>query len=57
MEERTYDYSNLEQRMQDYHFSQAKLARVVPMSRTSINLKMNNKVYFTQREIKKFVKY
>lgn len=53
MNEFIYDYTKLEKRMEKYRFSQVKLAEKIPISRNSLNQKLNNRVYFTQREIKR----
>lgn len=50
-----YDYTDLLERMKKYRYSQNKLAEAIPMSRTALNLKLNNKSLFTQWEIKAIV--
>ena len=47
-----YDYSLLEKRMREKNMSQAALAEAISMSRTTLNIKLNNHSSFTQKEIK-----
>lgn len=51
MRQREYDYTKLEKRMRKMRYSQRTLAEDVPMSRTSLNVKLNNHCGFTQKEI------
>lgn len=47
-----YNYDLLKKRIEKKNFSQESLAPQAGMSRTSLNLKLNNKSHFTQTEIK-----
>lgn len=47
-----YDYTLLEKRIKSKGYSQASLAENIRMSRTALNLKLNNHSSFTQKEIK-----
>lgn len=47
-----YDYSLLEKLMKKKGFSQVSLAEKIRMSRTALNIKLNNHSSFTQKEIK-----
>lgn len=51
-----YDYSKLLEVITDNRYSQTKLADEVKMSRTSMNLKLNNHANFTQNEIYRMTK-
>lgn len=53
MSVKEYDYSLLEKQMQKKRYSQSSLAKDIPMSRTSLNIKLNNHNNFTQKEIKR----
>lgn len=46
-----YDYSKLLGRIRECGFSQVEVADAVPMSASQLNLKLNNKMEFRQREI------
>lgn len=48
-----FDYSLLNDRMTQYRYSQSSLAGQIPISRTSINHKLQGKTFFTQWEIKR----
>ncbi|HCT0304027.1 TPA: DUF739 family protein [Staphylococcus pseudintermedius] len=48
-----FDYSLLYERMAEYRYSQSSLASAIPISRTSINHKLQGKNLFTQWEIKR----
>ncbi|GAB0305514.1 DUF739 family protein [Staphylococcus pseudintermedius] len=48
-----FDYSLLCERMAEYRYSQSSLASAIPISRTSINHKLQGKNLFTQWEIKR----
>ncbi|HCY8335142.1 TPA: DUF739 family protein [Staphylococcus aureus] len=48
-----FDYSLLYERMAEYRYSQSSLANAIPISRTSINHKLQGKNLFTQWEIKR----
>lgn len=49
----TFSYHLLYEKMKDYRYSQNSLANKIPMSRTSLNQKLNGKGMFTQWEIKR----
>ncbi|OFI49559.1 hypothetical protein BG261_02980 [Floricoccus tropicus] len=53
MEKYVYDYTELEERMKNRKYSQSTLSDEVNMARNSLNLKLNNKGNFTQKEIKR----
>lgn len=46
-----YDYSELLSKMEENRYSQQRLAKDVGMGRTSLNLKLNNKGEFSQKEV------
>ena len=48
---REYDYSLLLGRMREKGFTQAKLAKALGISETSLNLRLKNKLNFRQDEI------
>ncbi|EJE4550691.1 DUF739 family protein [Staphylococcus pseudintermedius] len=48
-----FDYDLLYKRMEEYRYSQSSLANAIPISRTSINHKLQGKNLFTQWEIKR----
>ncbi|WP_411842213.1 DUF739 family protein [Salinicoccus sp. HZC-1] len=48
-----FDYDALLKRMEEYRYSQSRLARDMPISRTSMSAKMHNKNAFTQWEIRR----
>jgi DNA-binding XRE family transcriptional regulator len=47
-----FDYSHLLARMREFRFSQNSLANAIGIGRTAMNLKFNNKSYFSQKEIR-----
>lgn len=49
-----FDYSLLEGKIKQYYDTQENFANQVPMSRSSLNNKLNNKSDFTLRHIKRF---
>ena len=49
----TFNYEMLLKRMEEYRYSQSKLAKDMPISRTSMNTKINNHGAFTQWEIRR----
>lgn len=46
-----FDYSNLKEKIKKHFNNQTKLADALGVSRASLNMKINNKSYFTQQEI------
>lgn len=48
-----FDYDALLNRMDEYRYSQSRLAKDMPISRTSMSTKMNNHGVFTQWEIRR----
>lgn len=48
-----FDYSKLLGRIKERGFTQETLAKEVGMSKTTLNLKLNNKANFTTPEIEK----
>ena len=48
-----YDYSKLLGRMKERGYTQAALAKEIGISETSLNLRLNNKLRFSQDEILK----
>ena len=48
-----FDYSALEGRIKQYYDTQDKFANEIPMGRATLNLKLNNKVDFTSKNIKR----
>lgn len=48
-----FDYSILEGRIKQYFDTQDKFANEIPMGRATLNLKLNNKVDFTSKNIKR----
>lgn len=48
-----FNYDLLLERMYDYRYNQSRLAKEMPMSRTSLSAKMNNHTAFTQWEIRR----
>lgn len=48
-----FDYQLLLERMEQYRYSQSKLAKDMPISRTSMSQKINNHNAFTQWEIRR----
>lgn len=50
--EKNFEYTLLTTRMEEYRFSQNTLANAIGIGRTAMNLKFNNKSFFTQKEIR-----
>lgn len=50
-----YDYTDLMRLITFKYGTQERFAEALGMGRTTLNLKLNNKVNFTQREISKAV--
>ena len=48
-----FDYSKLLGRIKEYGFTQERIASEVRMSVSTLSFKLNNKAFFTQREIRK----
>lgn len=48
-----YDYSKLLGRIKECGFTQERIASEVGMSVSTLSFKLNNKAFFTQREIRK----
>lgn len=48
-----FDYAKLIGRIKEYGFTQERLAAEIGMSESTISFKLNNKAFFTQREIRK----
>ncbi|WP_020006098.1 DUF739 family protein [Salinicoccus albus] len=48
-----FNYDLLLQRMDDYRYNQSRLAKDMPISRTSMSAKINNHNAFTQWEIRR----
>ena len=51
-----YDYSLLLGKMKECGFTQESLGKAVGMSESTLNLKLNNKASFKQKEIRKICK-
>ena len=51
-----YDYSKLLGRIKECGFTQETLAKAIKMSESTLNLKLNNKAFFKQQEIRKIRK-
>lgn len=49
-----FDYSKLLGRIKEYGFTQESIAPEIGMSVSTLSFKLNNKAFFTQREIRKF---
>lgn len=47
-----FNYELLLERMDDYRYSQSKLAKDMNLSRTSLNDKLKSRVPFTQKDIR-----
>jgi transcriptional regulator with XRE-family HTH domain len=50
-----FDYSKLRGKIKEVFNTQAAFAKEMGMSKTSLSEKLNNKVEFTQKEIKKAI--
>lgn len=50
-EEMIFDYSKLKGRIVEKNTTQEKLAKANNMTKTSLNLKLNNKIAFNQEDI------
>ena len=50
-----FDFSLLEGKIKQYYDTQENFAKQVPMSRSALNNKLNNKTDFTPRNIRRFV--
>ena len=48
-----YDYAKLIGRIKEYGFTQEGLAAKIGMSKSTFSFKLNNKAFFTQKEIRK----
>ena len=48
-----FDYSKLLGRIKEYGFTQEIIASEIGMSVSTLSFKLNNKAFFTQKEIKK----
>lgn len=48
-----FDYAKLIGRIKEYGFTQEQLAAETRMSKSTLNLKLNNKAFFSQKEIRK----
>ena len=48
-----FDYSKLLGRIKEYGFTQERIASEVRMSVSTLSYKLNNKAFFTQKEIRK----
>ena len=51
-----YDYAKLIGRIKEYGFTQEQLAAKIGMSKSTFSFKLNNKAFFTQKEIRKICK-
>ena len=51
-----YDYSKLLGRIRECGYTQEGLAEEIGITKTTMNLKLNNKAFFTQPEIEKIRK-
>ena len=47
-----FDYSKLLGRIREYGFTQERIASEIGMSVSTLSFKLNNKAFFTQKEIK-----
>ncbi|WP_165983125.1 DUF739 family protein [Macrococcus brunensis] len=54
--EEVFDYEKLRSRMKECGFSQDNLAKSASIGRTSLSLKLNNKVAFTQTDMRRISK-
>lgn len=48
-----YDYAKLIGRIKEYGFTQEQLAAKIGMSKSTFSFKLNNKAFFSQKEIRK----
>jgi transcriptional regulator with XRE-family HTH domain len=48
-----FDYSKLLGKMREYGYTQEKLAKAIGINESTLNTKLNNKTYFTTKEIDK----
>lgn len=48
-----FDYSKLLGRIKEFGYTQESLAKETGMTKVTMNLKLNNKAFFTQPEIEK----
>ncbi len=48
-----FDYSKLLGRIKEYGFTQERLAAEIGVSVSTLSFKLNNKAFFTQKEIRK----
>ena len=48
-----FDYSKLLGRIKEYGFTQERIAAKIGMSVSTLSFKLNNKAFFTQKEIRK----
>lgn len=48
-----YDYSKLLGRIKEFGLTQERLASEIGMSNSTLSFKLNNKAFFTQKEIRK----
>ena len=46
-----FDYSKLLGRIKEYGFTQERIASEIEVSESTLSLKLNNKAFFTQKEI------
>lgn len=51
-----FDFSKLLGRIKECGYTQERLAEKIGMAKTTLNLKLNNKAYFTQPDIEKIRK-
>ena len=51
-----FDFSKLLGRIKEYGYTQEMLAKEIRMAKTTLNLKLNNKAYFTLPEMEKIRK-
>lgn len=48
-----FDYAKLIGRIKEYGFTQERLAAEISVSVSTLSFKLNNKAFFTQKEIRK----
>lgn len=51
-----FDYSRLLGRIREFGYTQSSLADEIGLTKATMNLKLNNKAFFTQPEIEKIRK-
>ena len=51
-----FDFSNLEGKIKQYYDTQDKFCKEIPMSRATLNQKLNNKINFSSDNILKISK-